>query len=100
MTNYSYLDQMQNLCLRLSNAFKVTRPDDKPLIDLYDAAEEGFFRKKQNMNCQDAGLPITEKQLERVKGFEKFVFDTEQDAAYKLRESEYEGGNSDSNRAM
>ena len=46
MTQYVYLDTMQNLCLRLNNAFKVTRPDDQPL--------------------------------------------TENDAAYKLRESEVE----------
>ena len=48
MTQYCYLDEMQNLCLRLNNAFKVIRPEDTALIDLYDSAEEGFFRKKEN----------------------------------------------------
>ena len=86
MTQYCYLDEMQNLCLRLSNAFKVTRPDDKPLIDLYAAAEEGFFHKKENIEVGQAGVPITDAQLERVIGFGKFVIKNEDEAAYKLRE--------------
>ncbi len=90
MTQYCYLDEMQNLCLRLSNAFKVTRPDDQPLIDLYDSAEEGFFRKKENLEVGLAGVPVSEKQLERVKGFKEYVIKAESDAAYMLREAEVE----------
>jgi len=90
MTQYVYLDTMQNLCLRLNNAFKVTRPDDQPLIDLYDAAEEGFFRRKENLEVSLAGVPVSDRQLERVKSFEDYVVKTENDAAYKLRESEVE----------
>ena len=55
MTQYMYLDTMQNLCLRISNAFKVTRPKDTVLIDLYDRAEEGFFRKKEILEAEIAG---------------------------------------------
>ena len=90
MTQYVYLDTMQNLCLRLNNAFKVTRPEDQPLIDLYDAAEEGFFRRKENLEVGLAGVPVSEKQLERVKGFNEYVIKAESDAAYKLREAEVE----------
>lgn len=90
MTQYVYLDTMQNLCLRLNNAFKVTRPEDQPLIDLYDAAEEGFFRRKEKLEVGLAGVPVSDKQLERVKGFEEYVVKAENDAAYKLRESEVE----------
>lgn len=86
MTQYCYLDEMQNLCLRLGNAFKVTRPDDKPLIDLYDAAEEGFFRKKENIEVGQAGVPISQAQLDRVIRFGQFVIQTENEAAYKLHE--------------
>lgn len=96
MTQYCYLDEMQNLCLRLSNAFKVTRPDDKTLIDLYDAAEEGFFHKKENLEVGCAGVHISDAQLDRVIGFGKFVIKTENEAAYKLRESEVEGSNCNS----
>ena len=90
MTQYCYLDEMQNLCLRLSNAFKVTRPDDQPLIDLYDSAEEGFFRKKENLEVGLAGVPVSDTQLARVKGFKEYVIKAESDAAYKLREAEVE----------
>ena len=101
MTQYCYLDQMQTLCMRLSNAFKVTRPDDMPLIDLYDLAEDGFFRKKQNLERTVAGEPITDKQQERLEVFEAFVIKTEQDAAYKLRDAEkYEESNCDTYRAV
>ena len=86
MTQFMYLDEMQNLCLRLSNAFKVTRPEDQPLIDLYDSAEEGFFRKKENLPAIDAGVPVSDEKLERVKGFKAFVEKTEIEAAYKLKE--------------
>ena len=86
MTNYMYLDEMQNLCLRLSNAFKVTRPDDQVLIDLYDRAEEGFFRKKETLEAGIAKEEISEAQIDRVLSFQAFVEKTETEAAYKLKE--------------
>lgn len=86
MTQYMYLDEMQTLCMRLSNAFKVTRPDDTVLIDLYDRAEEGFFRKKGILEADKAKEEISENQIERVLGFQAFVEKTETDAAYKLKE--------------
>ena len=86
MTQYCYLDEMQTLCLRLNNAFKVTRPEDKPLIDLYDSAEEGFFRKKENLAAELAGLPISDEQRDRVERFKAFVQEQENEAAYKLKE--------------
>ncbi len=86
MTQYMYLDSMQNLCMRLSNAFKVTRPEDTVLIDLYDRAEEGFFRKKGTLEADKAKEEISEKQIDRILGFQAFVEKTETDAAYKLKE--------------
>ena len=86
MTQYVYLDTMQNLCLRLSNAFKVCRKGDQPLIDLYDSAEEGFFNKKQKLECEKAGLPISDEQRERVEKFGAYVQERENEAAYILRE--------------
>ena len=86
MIHYVYLDEMQNLCLRLSNAFKVTRPKDTALIDLYDAAEEGFFQKKGKLLAVDAGVPVPESKLKRLEGFKAFVVKTEDEAAYKLKE--------------
>ena len=86
MTQYVYLDEMQNLCLRLGNAFKVTRPEDKPLIDLYDSAEEGFFRKKEKLEAAKAGIPVSEEQEKRVESFKAYVVKTEDEAAYTLRQ--------------
>lgn len=86
MTQYCYLDEMQGLCLRLNNAFKVTRPEDQFLIDLYDSAEEGFFRKKGNLMAASAGLPISEAKKERLEGFREYVIREEEKAAYKLKE--------------
>ena len=86
MTQYVYLDEMQNLCLRLGNAFKVIRPEDKPLIDLYDSAEEGFFRKKEKLEAAKAGIPVSEEQEKRVESFKAYVVKTEDEAAYTLRQ--------------
>ena len=86
MTQYMYLDAMQNLCLRLCNAFKVTRPDDTVLIDLYDRAEEGFFRKKEILEAEHAKEEISENQIDRILVFQDFVERTETEAAYKLKE--------------
>lgn len=86
MTQYCYLDEMQGLCLRLNNAFKVTRPEDQCLIDLYDSAEEGFFRKKENLMAASAGLPISEEKKERLEGFREYVIREEEKAAYMLKE--------------
>ena len=88
MTQYCYLDEMQNLCLRLGNAFKVTRPEDKPLIDLYDSAEEGFFRKKEKLEAAKAGIPVSEEQEKRVESFKAYVVKTEDEAAYTLRQQD------------
>ena len=90
MTQYCYLDEMQNLCLRLNNAFKVIRPEDTALIDLYDSAEEGFFRKKEKCPVTEAGVSIPEEKLDRVAKFRAFVIKTEEEAAYKLRETSKE----------
>ena len=86
MTQYVYLDEMQNLCLRLGNAFKVTRPEVKPLIDLYDSAEEGFFRKKEKLEAAKAGIQVSEEQEKRVENFKAYVVKTEDEAAYTLRQ--------------
>ena len=88
MTQFMYLDEMQNLCLRLGNAFKVTRPEDKPLIDLYDSAEEGFFRKKEKLEAAKAGIPVSEEQEKRVESFKSYVVKTEDEAAYTLRQQD------------
>lgn len=86
MTFYNYLDEMQNLCLRASNAFKVIKPEDPLLSDVYAAAEEGFFIKKQNCLAADAGAPAGEIKTKRLEEFKKTVQDWENKAAYALKE--------------
>lgn len=86
ITFYNYLDEMQNLCLRASNAFKVIKPDNPLLADFYDAAEEGFFRKKQNCLAVDAGAPAGELKAKRLEEFKQTVQDWENEAAYVCKE--------------
>lgn len=86
MTFYNYLDEMQNLCLRASNAFKVIKPEDPLLSDVYAAAEEGFFIKKQNCLAVDAGAPAGGIKTKRLEEFKKTVQDWENKAAYALKE--------------
>lgn len=86
MTYYCYLDEMQNLCLRASNALKVIHAEDPVLSDVYSAAEEGFFQKKQNCFAADASAPAGSAKTERLEKFRQTVADWEQDAAYKLKE--------------
>ena len=87
MTFYSYLDEMQNLCLRASNAFKVTKADNPLIADFYDAAEEGFFRKKQNLAAVDAGAPAGAVKAQRLEEFKKTVQEWENEAAYICKET-------------
>ena len=86
MTYYCYLDEMQNLCLRACNALKVLKSDDPVLSDVYAAAEEGFFQKKQNCYAADASAPAGSAKKERLEKFRQTVADWEQDAAYMLKE--------------
>ena len=92
MTFYTYLDEMQNLCLRASNAFKVIKPDNPLIADFYDAAEEGFFRKKQNCAAVDAGAPAGSLKTQRLEEFNKTVQEWENEAAYICKEQANGGG--------
>ena len=92
MTFYTYLDEMQNLCLRASNAFKVIKSDNPLIADFYDAAEEGFFRKKQNCAVVDAGAPAGSVKTQRLGEFKKTVQEWENEAAYILKEQANEHG--------
>lgn len=86
MTFYNYLDEMQNLCLRASNAFKVIKTDDPLIADVYAAVEEGFFRKKQNCLAADAGAPAGITKTNRLAEFKATVQKWENEAAYALKE--------------
>jgi len=88
MTFYNYLDEMQSLCLRAAKALSVIKPDDPVIYDVYSAAEEGFFKKKQNCLVADAGTPAGEVKTARLERFEKTVLEWEEAAAYKIRENE------------
>ena len=77
MTYYCYLDEMQNFCLRASNAFKVIKPENPLLVDFYAAAEEGFFHQKQNCAAVDGLDPA----LDHIR-----LLKWEEQAAYTLKE--------------
>ncbi|MCR5064008.1 MAG: hypothetical protein K6A89_12075 [Treponema sp.] len=82
MNYYTYLDQMQSLCLRASRALKVIKPEDPVLVDVYSAAEHGFFEKKQNCFAANASVPAGSVKVERLKQFQGTVEKWEEEAAY------------------
>lgn len=86
MTFYSYLDEMQNLCLRASKALKVIRPDDQVIVDVYSHAELGFFTSKMNCKAVDAAVPAGSAKTERLKQFRKTVEEWEEAAAYAVKD--------------
>lgn len=86
MTFYNYLDEMQNLSLRASNAFKVIKPENPLIVDLYAAAEEGFYNKKLNLAAVDAGAPAGETKTDCLAEFQAAVQNWENEAAYALKE--------------
>ena len=86
MTFYNYLDEMQNLCLRASNAFKVIKPENPLIVDVYGAAEEGFYNKKLNLAAVDAGVPAGAIKARCLEEFKTAVQNWENEAAYALKE--------------
>jgi hypothetical protein len=86
MTFYNYLDEMQNLCLRASEALKVIKPNDPVIVDVYSCAELGFFTRKQNCKAIDACVPAGGAKTERLKQFRKTVEGWEEAAAYAVKD--------------
>lgn len=86
MTFYNYLDEMQNLCLRASNAFKVIKPENPLIVDVYSAAEEGFYNKKLNLAAVDAGVPAGAIKARCLEEFKTAVQNWENEAAYAIKE--------------
>lgn len=83
MNYYTYLDTMQDLCLRASRALKVIKPADPVIVDVYSAAEQGFFEKKQNCIAANASVPAGSAKAERLKQFQETVEQWEEKAAYQ-----------------
>ena len=88
MTYYNYLDEMQVLCIRASEALKVIKPEDPVLSDIYEHAEEGFFSKKQSCPVKEANSPVKSARTERLMEFSKRVQQWEEKAACCQREQE------------
>lgn len=86
MTNYAYLNEMQNLCLRAGRACEVTDPDSY-FAHFYQAAEEGFFTKKINMPAEKAVEDAGPAQDKRLKEFKQAVIELEEKAAYVQKDS-------------
>lgn len=93
MTYYSYLDEMETLCMRACQARRVTDPDDPYLADIYSAAEEGFFQKKMKCLADKASAPVPAARTERLEQLRKSVEDWEEKAAY-IQKEEKDGGES------
>lgn len=87
MTFYSYLDEMQNLCLRASNAFKVIKPANPLLVEIYSRLEGSYYQEKQNITADDAGASIGAIKVRCLEDFKEAVQKWENEAAYICKET-------------
>ncbi|MBO7712189.1 MAG: hypothetical protein J6S85_01640 [Methanobrevibacter sp.] len=86
MTKFNYMDEMQRLCVRVSQAVKVT--GDEKLEDFYLAASEGFARRLQNMTVENAESWITDSQYQGYRNLKSFCEKKEYQAATIQREAQ------------
>ena len=91
MNYYAYLEEMQMLCLKASNALKVIGKSDKLMADVYSAAEEGFFQKKMRCSVEEAKEFAGGQRTERLQEFRSQVAQWEEEAAYAIRDQSRRG---------
>lgn len=86
MTLYEYYVNMQELSLRASRACEAINPSSY-LSTFYEAAEEGFFRKYENLPATKALSPAGILRENRFKEFKQAVTELEEKAAYAQKEA-------------
>lgn len=82
MTNYEYAGEMLELCLKISQAYKVL--GDTGLYDFYYAASTGFDEIRKNMSVEDAQVPADEDQLSILESTIAYEKDVKKQAAKQL----------------
>lgn len=90
MTRYSYYDRLRELSLRAVKALQITEKENPTLIHFYEAAEEGFFRKQENMKLSEATKKITDAEFQTLGKQIDFVMQKEYEAALAQKEVQNE----------
>lgn len=88
MTKYEYYDQLQEICYKAVKALSITEEENQTLIDFYSAAEEGFFRKKENMQVLDALELIHQNQRDGLAKRKAWLEEIEYRAAIAQKENQ------------
>lgn len=82
MTNYEYYGEMQELCFKISQAFKVL--GDSGLYDFYYAASEGFDEVRKNFTVEEAQRIVDDSELKQLESTAAYVKEVEEQATAKL----------------
>lgn len=82
MTNYEHAGEMQELCFKASQAFRVL--EDKGLHDFYLAASNGYEEMRNSYSVEEAENPVDEEQLKTLESVAAYVKEVQQQAAEKL----------------
>lgn len=88
MTKYEYYDQLQEICYKAVQALSVIEKENKTLIEFYSAAEEGFFRKKENLKIKDALEQINQNQKDGLNRRKAWLEEIEYRAALEQKENQ------------
>lgn len=82
MTKYEYAGEMQELCFRISQAYKVL--GDTGLYDFYYATSKGFAEIRNSYSVKEAQQTVNHEQIEQLENTTAFAKDVRKQAAYKL----------------
>lgn len=86
MTIYNYVCDMQELCLRATNALRVLGDDG--MQKFYAAAEIGYAKMAEDLNAvpvEKAAEQIHDSEINAYLNIKEYVEQKEQDAAYKIK---------------
>ena len=82
MTNYEYAGEMQELCFRISQAYKAM--GDTGLYEFYYATSEGYEKARNDFSVKEAEAFVDEKQMQMLENSRAYVKEVQKQAAEKL----------------
>ena len=82
MTYYEYAGEMQEMCFKISQAYKVL--GDTGLYDFYYAASTGFDDIRKTMSVEDAEKPADKDELAILESTAAYYKDVQEQAAKQL----------------
>jgi len=82
MTKYEYAGEMQEVCFKISQVWKVL--EEEGLQDFYYAASEGFVEIRNNYSVEEADQVISTDQEEQLESTAAYLKELRKQAAEKL----------------